>query len=73
MKEIEAISRLEHKNIVGYKGCWVEAEDPDTEKVNKVLKKIQRRENPKGGKALEDGDIDEGEESQDPDYEFKLK
>jgi hypothetical protein len=72
MKEIEAISRLEHKNIVGYKGCWVEAEDPDTEKVNKVLKKIQRRENPKGGKALEDGVIPEGEESQDPDYEFKL-
>jgi translation initiation factor 2-alpha kinase 4 len=25
MKEIEAISKLNHKNIVGYKGCWVEA------------------------------------------------
>ena len=29
MKEIEAISKLSHKNIVGYKGCWVEAEEHD--------------------------------------------
>ena len=28
MKEIGAISRLNHDNIVGYKGCWVEAEEP---------------------------------------------
>ena len=26
MKEIQAISKLAHKNIVGYKGCWVEAQ-----------------------------------------------
>jgi hypothetical protein len=29
MKEIEAVSKLAHKNIVGYKGCWVEAADPN--------------------------------------------
>lgn len=29
MKEIEAISNLNHKNIVGYYGCWVEAQKPD--------------------------------------------
>ena len=28
MKEINAISKLSHKNIVGYKGCWVEAQEP---------------------------------------------
>jgi hypothetical protein len=30
--------------------------------LNKVLKKIQRRDNPKGGKALGDGVIDENDE-----------
>lgn len=25
MKEIQAISKLSHKNIVGYYGCWIEA------------------------------------------------
>jgi len=40
MKEIGAISKLIHTNIVGYKGCWVEAQEPDQERLNKVLKKI---------------------------------
>jgi len=40
MKEIGAISKLSHTNIVGYKGCWVEAQEPDQERLNKVLKKI---------------------------------
>lgn len=30
MKEIEAISKLNHTNIVGYKGCWVESVEPDS-------------------------------------------
>jgi hypothetical protein len=29
MKEIQAISKLAHKNIVGYKGCWIEVDVPD--------------------------------------------
>jgi serine/threonine protein kinase len=36
MKEIEAIAKLSHKNIVGYKGCWVEAHDPDIDRINKI-------------------------------------
>lgn len=39
MKEIGAISRLSHTNIVGYKGCWVEAREPDTSTINLILKK----------------------------------
>ena len=73
MKEIGAISKLSHKNIVGYKGCWVEAEEPCQERLNKVLKKLQRRDNPRGGKALDSLIIDENEEQQDPDHEFKIK
>jgi eukaryotic translation initiation factor 2-alpha kinase 3 len=26
MKEIEALTKLDHPNIVGYKGCWIEAQ-----------------------------------------------
>ncbi len=33
MKEIQAISNLAHKNIVGYKGCWVEAADLDSSRL----------------------------------------
>lgn len=29
MKEIEALVKLDHPNIVGYKGCWIEAKYPD--------------------------------------------
>lgn len=39
MKEIEAISKLSHDNIVGYKGCWVEAEEPDRKIVERILLK----------------------------------
>ena len=44
MKEINAISKLSHKNIVGYKGCWVEAEEPKGTIIQKVLNKLKRRE-----------------------------
>lgn len=43
MKEIEAISRLNHKNIVGYKGCWVEAQKPDLDRVKRIQEKQQKR------------------------------
>jgi hypothetical protein len=36
MKEIEAISKLSHKNIVGYKGCWVEGGDANTEAIDRI-------------------------------------
>jgi len=43
MKEIEAMTKLSHKNIVGYKGCWVEADEPDTDRLKKVADKLKRR------------------------------
>ena len=39
MKEIEAISKLSHKNIVGYKGCWVEAGHPNATRINRIQAK----------------------------------
>jgi hypothetical protein len=36
MKEIEAMTKLSHENIVGYKGCWVEADEPDCKRLNKI-------------------------------------
>lgn len=36
MKEIQAISKLYHKNIVGYKGCWVEAGEPETDRLKRI-------------------------------------
>ena len=41
MKEIEAISKLNHENIVGYKGCWVEAEKVDLNRLEKILSQIK--------------------------------
>ena len=43
MKEIEAISKLSHKNIVGYKGCWVEGGDPDTDILDRIQAKQYKR------------------------------
>ena len=43
MKEIEAISKLSHKNIVGYKGCWVEGGDPKTEMIDRIMAKQYKR------------------------------
>lgn len=42
MKEIAAISKLAHKNIVGYKGCWVEADEPNQPRLDKIMKKLHR-------------------------------
>ncbi len=81
MKEISAISKLSHKNIVGYKGCWVEAEEPPTERVEKVLKKIQRLDRAKEFKGIKtksfleknDCELDENEEEEDSDQAFRRK
>ena len=43
MKEIQAISKLSHKNIVGYKGCWVESEDADLDRIHLIKDKQHRR------------------------------
>ena len=44
MKEIEAISRLDHANIVAYKGCWVETCDLNQERLKKIALKIEARD-----------------------------
>ena len=64
MKEIEAISKLQHKNIVGYKGCWVEADEPDLKRVKKIVEKIDRNRAPSIGDSIEESDND--------DYQFDL-
>lgn len=46
MREIQAISKLAHKNIVGYQGCWVEAEQPDTDRVAKILSRLHKHRQP---------------------------
>ena len=43
MKEIQAISKLQHKNIVGYKGCWVESENADLDRIHRIQDKQHRR------------------------------
>jgi uncharacterized protein YaeQ len=43
MKEIQAISKLSHKNIVGYKSCWIEADEPDEERLDRICEKIKRK------------------------------
>ena len=53
MKEIEAISKLSHKNIVGYKGCWVEGGDPDTDTIERIMAKQFKRKLRTYGKALD--------------------
>lgn len=62
MREIQAISKLYHKNIVRYQGCWVEADEPDEVKLKKILKKSRRSFNV-GGIS----------EDQQDDSEFEMK
>jgi hypothetical protein len=64
MKEIEAMTKLSHENIVGYKGCWVEADEPDCDRLNKIALKLKKR---KGRQVVSIGEgIDEssGDDSQ---------
>lgn len=60
MKEIEAISKLQHKNIVGYRGCWIESEDVDTEELNRILRRLNRNK-PRFGNSIEESDSDDPE------------
>jgi hypothetical protein len=67
MKEIEAISKLSHKNIVGYKGCWVEADEPDRDRLQRIANKIKKR------KGRHVASIGEGiDESESDDSQFAL-
>lgn len=34
---------MAHKNIVGYKGCWVEAAEPDLARLRRISLKIKER------------------------------
>jgi len=43
MKEIEAMTKLSHENIVGYKGCWVETDEPESERLEKIANKLKKR------------------------------
>ena len=61
MKEIRAISKLSHKNIVRYKGCWIEAEIPDTARLSKIMKKIQKRTRSNQDEEIEEDDLDDPE------------
>lgn len=61
MKEIRAISKLSHKNIVGYKGCWIEAEIPDTTRLSKIMKKIHKRTRSNQDEEIEEDDLDDPE------------
>lgn len=58
MKEIQAISKLAHKNIVGYKGCWIEAVAPDENRLAKIIKKIKKEGNSSNEEIEEDSDDD---------------
>ena len=68
MKEIQAISKLSHKNIVGYKGCWVEAEEPDRKIVERILLKQQKRRGRYSPQSFED----KVEEINEDDSDFEL-
>jgi serine/threonine protein kinase len=60
MKEIEAISKLSHENIVGYKGCWIEADEPDLKRLHRIQTKLNKNLNLSG--IIDESDEDE------PDY-----
>lgn len=61
MKEIQAISKLAHKNIVGYKGCWVEADEPNIDCLKKINSKIRKQAGKIGIDPVEESDADDSE------------
>ena len=77
MKEIEAISKLlSHKNIVGYKCCWVEAENPNMERIKKIVDKQNRRRKLKGqaGANVREMTVNDGiDETNDDDSSFEMQ
>jgi hypothetical protein len=66
MKEIEAISKLQHKNIVGYRGCWIEAEEVDTSELQRIMHRVNRTRT-RFGHSIEEQDQD------DPDFILNLE
>jgi len=42
-REILAISQVQHKNVVRYFACWIETQQPECSKINKVVKVIEAR------------------------------
>lgn len=70
MKEIEAISRLNHKNIVGYKGCWVEAQEPDLERVRRIQDKQARRRKRQLNFELDDQICERNDDDSDYERDF---
>lgn len=42
-KEIQAISQLNHKNIVRYYSCWVEPVEPDGNRIQKIVNFIKKK------------------------------
>lgn len=69
MKEIQAISKLSHQNIVGYYGCWIEAEKPDEKLLTRMNEVLKPRKNQKMNTVDIDQEIIETEED-DPDYKL---
>jgi hypothetical protein len=59
MKEIQAISKLSHKNIVGYKGCWVEADEPNEDRVNQINKRVINKRIVSMGDPIDESDEDD--------------
>lgn len=63
-KEIQAISRLCHKNIVRYYSSWVEPVMPDQAHLTKIIRYLKKHsKNYQDCKAYLDGDIDEEDAS----------
>jgi len=61
------MTKLSHENIVGYKGCWVEADEPDRQRLDKISEKLKKRR----GRHV--ASIDEGiDESSADDSQFAL-
>lgn len=70
MKEIQAISKLAHKNVVGYKGCWVEADEPEVDRLKRIGLKINKRQQRRVGQLCEE--IDENSED-DPEFVLNVE
>ena len=75
MKEIEAISKLSHINIVGYKGCWVEAAEPDSTQVAKIIKNLSKnkgKEVPSMCDGIDESDDDDSQYALSKDLNLNL-
>ena len=46
-REIVAISKVQHKNVVRYYACWIENQEPKRDTVTRIIKKIKHKEGDK--------------------------